>query len=93
MENQNDLLAALEYVRAGNLTYDEWTAVGMGLKEAGLPCSVWDDWSALDSQRYHKGECARKWETFRGASGAPITENSIFKWPMTAAGPARLGMN
>ena len=50
MENQNDLLAALEYVRAGNLTYDEWTAVGMGLKEAGLPCSVWDDWSALDSQ-------------------------------------------
>lgn len=79
MENQNDLLAALEYVRAGNLTYDEWTAVGMGLKEAGLPCSVWDDWSALDSQRYHKGECARKWETFRGASGAPITENSIFK--------------
>ena len=53
MENQNDLLAALEYVRAGNLTYDEWTAVGMGLKEAGLPCSVWDDWSALDLSLIH----------------------------------------
>ena len=75
MENQNDLLAALEYVRAGNLTYDEWTAVGMGLKEAGLPCSVWDDWSR-DDKRYVEGDCARRWATFKG-SDRPITVRTI----------------
>lgn len=49
----------------------------MALKEAGLPCSAWEQWSARDPGRYHKGECAHKWETFRG-SPRPVTQNSIF---------------
>ena len=59
-----------------------------GLKEAGS-CYRMGAWSSRDGSRYHKGECARKWESFRG-NPKPITENSIFAlarnhgWP----GPA-----
>lgn len=51
--------------------------VGMGLKEAGFPVTAWEQWSARDGGRYHRGECAHKWETFRGSPN-PVTENSIF---------------
>lgn len=77
MELQNDLREALASLRACDLTYDEWTTVGMGLKQAGMSCGMWEEWSAQDSQRYHKGECAKKWKSFKG-SDDPVTENSIF---------------
>lgn len=77
MELQNDLREALVSLRACDLTYDEWTTVGMGLKQAGAPCNIWDEWSALDGQRYHPGECEKKWKSFNG-SDDPVTENSIF---------------
>ena len=73
-----DLRQALDSLSPATCTYQEWLTVGMGLKQAGFPVSMWEQWSARDGSRYHKGECARKWETFRG-SAAPVTENSIFK--------------
>ena len=45
MENQ-DLLEALDFLDPGNLTYEEWTIVGMGLKQAGYPVTSWEQWSA-----------------------------------------------
>lgn len=78
MADPNELLQALEAISPATCTYQEWLAVGMGLKEAGVPVTAWEQWSARDGSRYHKGECARKWESFRG-SPAPVTANSIFK--------------
>lgn len=78
MTDLNELQQALEAISPGSCTYQEWLAVGMGLKEAGMPVTAWEQWSARDGSRYHKGECARKWDTFRG-SPAPVTANSIFK--------------
>ena len=52
--------------------------VGMGLKDAGLPVAVWEQWSARDGGRYHKGECIKKWESFHGSS-KPVTQSSIFQ--------------
>lgn len=78
MTDPNELQQALDAISPGSCTYQEWLAVGMGLKEAGMPVSVWERWSERDGSRYHKGECARKWDTFRG-SPAPVTANSIFK--------------
>lgn len=89
MDNANDLKEALDFISPANLTYEEWVTVGMGLKEAGFPVTAWEQWSSRDGSRYHKGECTRKWESFRG-NPKPITENSIFAlarnhgWP----GPA-----
>ena len=76
--DQNELLDALEHIDPAELDYHQWTEVGMALKEAGLPCSVWEDWSRSDAGRFHRGECAKKWETFKG-SASPVTEATIFK--------------
>lgn len=57
---------ALNHIDPSTLSYQEWVDVGMALKEEGLPCSVWDDWSQNDS-RYHHGECEKKWSSFQGS--------------------------
>ena len=72
-----DLQEALAFLRPGMLTYDEWVRVGMALKDGGYACEVWDQWSASDAQRYHKGECARKWASYKGTA-QPVTIKSIF---------------
>lgn len=73
-----DIEQALQYIDCSTLSYTEWTQVGMAIKEAGLPVSVWDAWSATDGGRYHNGECERKWNSFNGAA-QPITQAYIFK--------------
>lgn len=78
MEHENDIKEALDFVSPSALTYEEWLTVGMGLKEAGLPVTVWEQWSARDGGRYHKGECIKKWESFHGSS-KPVTQSSIFQ--------------
>ena len=69
-------LRLLPHVDPGSCSYTGWTEVGMALKEAGLSVREWDEWSRRDMGRYHEGECARKWETFRG-SGKPVTVGTI----------------
>jgi len=77
MEHKNDNLdELLDYIDPSNLSYQEWCNVGMALKDAGYPVSVWDAWSARDGARYHAGECAKKWHSFNGAS-APVTAGTI----------------
>ncbi len=89
--NELDLKQALEYIEPMSLSYQEWVGVGMGLKEAGYPASVWDDWSRRDARRYHAGECARKWETFRGTD-TPITAGTIVQMALTRGWqPGRTG--
>lgn len=78
MEHENDIKEALDFVSPSALTYEEWLMVGMGLKEAGLPVAVWEQWSARDGGRYRKGECIKKWESFHGSS-KPVTQSSIFQ--------------
>ncbi len=75
MENIQNLL---KYIDPASCTYEEWTLVGMALKEEGCSVNVWEDWSQQDFGRYHKGECARKWNSFQGAS-APVTGGTIYQ--------------
>ena len=76
MENSLDLLEALDHIEPSALNYQEWLGVGMGLKEAGYPVSAWEEWSRRDAQRYHPGECQKKWNGFRGNAN-PITAGTI----------------
>lgn len=78
MEHEDELKEALDFISPASLTYEEWTMVGMALKDSGLPVTVWEAWSARDGGRYHKGECAKKWESFHGST-KPVTESSIFQ--------------
>lgn len=81
MENTLDLLEALERIDPAGLSYQDWVAVGMGLKEAGYPASAWEDWSRRDGKRYHPGECLRKWESFTG-NAEPVTGGTVVKMAM-----------
>lgn len=75
--DQTELSEMLKAIPASKLSYNEWLNVGMALHYEGLPCSVWDDWSASDPDRYYVGECAKRWETFGKSSGDPITGATI----------------
>ena len=70
-----DLKDLLDHIPAADCTYEEWVQVGMALKHEGYDVSVFDTWSASDP-RYRRGECARKWDTFRGSS-EPVTAGTI----------------
>ncbi len=74
-EYQYNILELLGYIDPAGLDYQGWVNVGMALKEAGYSASDWDRWSMAD-HRYRKGECARKWESFRGAA-VPVTAGTI----------------
>ena len=83
METENkleEIKSALSVIPASSMTYSEWIGVGMALKEEGLSCKVWDDWSAKDASRYEPGLCVKKWRTFNGGSGNKITINTVFSW-------------
>lgn len=74
----NNIISALNYLNCADLDHAGWIAVGMALKTEGYDVSVWDEWSAKDTDRYHPGECARRWNSFRGSS-APVTGATIVK--------------
>lgn len=77
MNHDKDILSALDAIDVADLNYAEWTKVGMALKEEGFPCSVWDEWSRNDN-RYHPGECERKWSSFCGNSN-PVKGGTIIQ--------------
>ena len=67
----------LSFINPAVLSYQEWINIGMALKDEGIDCSVWDEWSQNDS-RYHAGECERKWKTFNGSS-SPVTIATVMQ--------------
>lgn len=73
-----DIRNLLKYIDPASCTYEEWTQVGMALKEEGFDVAVWEDWSRQDFRRYHDRECLRKWNTFRGTS-QPVTGGTIYQ--------------
>ena len=77
MENNIDLNVILDFLNPALLDYTEWVNTGMALKEEGYSCSVWDEWSAKDSARYHPGECEKKWRTFGNYGGTVVTGGTL----------------
>ena len=67
----------LQHIPCRSLNYQEWLNVGMALHQEGLPCSLWDDWSR-DDNRYHPGECERKWGTF-GSGETRVTMGTVWQ--------------
>lgn len=76
--NDYNLIEILEYIDPSTCSYQEWINVGMALKHEGYTVSDWDMWSMKDVNRYHSGECAKKWATFQGSS-APVTAGTIIQ--------------
>ena len=76
MKQKTGLLELIGYIDPADLAYQDWVNVGMALKHEGFSAADWDAWSRRDTGRYHAGECARKWETFRG-NGNLVTGGTI----------------
>ena len=76
--NDYNLTEILEYIDPSTCSYQEWINVGMALKHEGYTVSDWDMWSMKDVNRYHSGECAKKWATFQGSS-VPVTAGTIMQ--------------
>ena len=74
----DNVLSALNRLNCADLNHDEWIRVGMALKAEGYDLNVWDEWSSQDAARYHPGECARRWRSFRG-NESPVTGATIVK--------------
>lgn len=77
---QYNLLELLDYINPSKLSYQEWTNVGMALKHEGYEASDWDSWSAQDSERYKRGECFTKWNSFNETAGDIVTGGTIFDY-------------
>lgn len=75
-ENKFDLILLLDYIDPSILTYQEWVNVGMALKHEGYTAMDWDSWSQADS-RYKKGECFKKWDTFKEEALSTVTGATI----------------
>ena len=54
------------------LNYEEWLQVGMAAKAEGGTCAEWEAWSHTDAERYHEGECERKWRGFGRGGGREV---------------------
>lgn len=76
MEDRLNLEELLTHVDPALLNYQEWADVGMALKLEGYSCDLWDSWSRRDYGRYHEGECAKKWRSFRRDEG--VTGGTIY---------------
>lgn len=79
MDDLRTLQDALYSIKPLDLTYEEWLNVGMALKDEGLTCDLWDDWSRSDT-RYENGVCAKKWDTF---SGSGVGVGTIYHYAET----------
>lgn len=75
-ELKTDLRKILEHIDPALLNYQEWVNVGMALNYEGYSAQDWESWSSRDPRRYHRGECLKKWESFRG-NPTPITGATI----------------
>lgn len=78
MEKTN-LLELLNYINPSLCDYQDWVNVGMALKHEGYFCYDWERWSSKDSQRYHPGECEKKWESFQEGAGSLVTGGTIYQ--------------
>lgn len=67
MDELEKVISALDYIDPSSLTYDEWKDVGMALKSADIPSTVFDSWSRKDPERYVPGEAQKKYDSFHGS--------------------------
>lgn len=87
MDDIAEVLDALSHIDPVSLDYKEWSNIGMALKDAGCDCSVWDNWSKRDVERYHESgsdSCAAKWKTFDNDKPDKVTKATIFKMAKAA---------
>ena len=78
MTDIDEIRELLRHIPCSQCTHGEWVNVGMALHKEGLPCSLWEEWSATDSARYHSGECEKRWRSFGNYGGTDVTMGTVY---------------
>lgn len=77
-ESYYDMQEVLDFLDPSDVQYQDFIVVGMALKDAGYPFSMWEDWARRDTKRYKgNGNMQRKWEGFGHNAGESATLGSI----------------
>lgn len=77
-ESYYDINEVLNALDPCDIQYQDFIIVGMALKDAGYPFSMWEDWARRDTERYKgNGNMERKWEGFGHNAGESATLGSI----------------
>ena len=77
MDDREKVRLAMDRLSCIDMDYGEWLTIGMVCKDVGLSVSEWDAWSRTDPQRYHTGECQRKWAGFGSSSARRVSVGSV----------------
>lgn len=77
MDDREKVRLAMDRLPCMDTDYGEWLTIGMVCKDVGLSVSEWDAWSRTDPQRYHTGECQRKWAGFGSSSSRRVSVGSV----------------
>ena len=86
--SHDKILQLLDRIDPARCNYEEWAQVGMALQLEGLSASDWDQWSKRDPERYHAGECFKKWGSFAQANASsPVTAGTISYLANQHSGP------
>lgn len=82
MDNNNELIEALEYLDPSDYNNADWVKIGQALHYEGVPCEIWDAWSSRDirgdGHGYKVGECEKRWRSFSKDGPNVVTGNTIF---------------
>lgn len=78
-DDEETVKICIENINPASLDYDEWLAVGMVCKDAGIGFHEWDRWSANDRNRYSAKEMPAKWASFKGNGMGKVGIGSIVK--------------
>ena len=78
MTDVSEARELLRHIPCNQCSHNEWVNVGMALHKEGLPLSIWDEWSSTDPNRYHQGECEKRWKTFGNYGGKDVSMGSIY---------------
>lgn len=77
---ERDYAEMLRCIDPNGLSYDDWLRIGQALHYEGMPCSLWEDWSRRDADRFHlegRDSCLEKWRTFGRGKEKPVTGGTI----------------
>lgn len=75
---KTDYEGMLNVIDPAQLDYNGWLTVGMAIQHVGLPVGLWDEWSRRDPERYHAGECQKKWDGFDPQKRGGVTGGTLY---------------
>lgn len=71
--------SALDSLKGLSGNYSDWVKIGMCLRGLGADgLSLWDGWSQSAPDKYERGACNAKWDSFEPGNGSGLNLGTLF---------------